>query len=54
MGQKPVRPVNIPIPTQIDYDGFYTYPKMVPLVLAHTYVLLLSPTGTHCDAGLTT
>ena len=35
MGQKPVPPVNIPIPTKIDENGWCTYPKMGPLVLTH-------------------
>ena len=35
MGQNPVLPVNIPISTKIDYNGWCTYPKMVPLVLSH-------------------
>ena len=36
MGQKPVPPVNIPIPTKVDHNGWCTYPKMVPLVLTTT------------------
>ena len=38
MGQKPVPPVNIPIPTKIDLNGWCTYPKMVPLVLTHSHI----------------
>ena len=37
MGHKPVPPVNIPIPTKIDYNGWCTYPKMVALVLTHSH-----------------
>ena len=37
MGQNPVPPVNIPIPTEIDKSGWRTYPKMVPLVLTHSH-----------------
>ena len=36
MGQNPVPPVNIPIPTEIGC----TYPKMVPLVLTHTHIYI--------------
>ena len=38
MGQNPVPPVNIPIPTKIGskMGGEFTYPKMVPLVLIHS------------------
>ena len=43
MGQKPVPPVNVPIPTKIDYNGWCTYPKMVPLVLKQSHILQ-SPT----------
>ena len=38
MGQKPVPPVKIPIPTKIDYNGWCSYPKMVPLVLTHSHI----------------
>ena len=38
MGQNPVPPVNIPIPTKIDQHGWCTYPKMVPLVLNHGHI----------------
>ena len=38
MGVNPVPPVNIPIPTKIDYNGWCTYPKMVPLVLTHGHI----------------
>ena len=38
MGQNPVPPVKIPIPTKIDKDGWCTYPKMVPLVLTHSHL----------------
>ena len=34
-GSKPRTPVNIPIPTKIDLNGWCTYPKLVPLVLTH-------------------
>ena len=39
-GSKPmVPPVNIPIPTKIDYNGWCTVnPQMVPLVLKHRHV----------------
>ena len=37
MGQNPVPPVNIPIPSKIDQNGWCTYPKMVLLVLAHSH-----------------
>ena len=37
MGQDPVPPVNIPIPTKIDYNGWCTCPKMVPLALTHSH-----------------
>ena len=37
MGQNPVPPVNIPVPTKIDYYGWCTYPKMVPLVLTRSH-----------------
>ena len=33
-----VAPVNIPILSKIDYNGWRTYPKMVPLVLNHGHV----------------
>ena len=33
MGQQPVPPVNIQLPTKMDYNGWCAYPKMVPLVL---------------------
>ena len=36
MGQIPVPPVNIPIPTKMDENGWCTYPKIVPLVLTHS------------------
>ena len=38
MGQKPVPPVNIPIPTKIGpkMGGEFTYPKLLPLVLTTT------------------
>ena len=39
MGQNLV-PVNIPIPTKIDQNGWYTYPNMVPLVLNHGHMCL--------------
>ena len=35
MGQSPVPPVNIPIPTKIDENEWCTYPKRVPLVFTH-------------------
>ena len=40
MGQKPVLPVNIPIPTKIGQNGWCTYPKMVPLVLIHSHLAI--------------
>ena len=41
MGQNPVPPVNIPIPTKIGskMGGEFTYPRMVPLVLTHSHFL---------------
>ena len=51
MGQSPVPPVNIPIPTKIDKNGWCTYPKMVPLVLTHGQITLekgLSEARTVC------
>ena len=38
MGQNPVPPVNIPIATKKDQAGWCTYPKMAPLVLAHSQI----------------
>ena len=40
MGQSPVPPENIPIPTKIGskMGGEFTYPKMVPLVLTHSHI----------------
>ena len=32
-----IPPVNIPIPTEIDQNGWCTYPKMVPLVLTRSH-----------------
>ena len=41
MGQNPgYPPVNIPIPTKIDKNGWCTYPKMVPLVLTHSHIFV--------------
>ena len=40
MGQNPVPPVNIPIPTKIDKNGWCTYPKMVPLDSTHSHVFV--------------
>ena len=40
MGQKPVPPVNIPIPTKIDSNGWCTYHKMIPLVLSHSHFVM--------------
>ena len=37
-GSKSRTPVNIPIPTKIDKNGWCTYPKLVPLVLIHSHV----------------
>ena len=42
--QNAVPPVNIPIPTEIDYNGWCTYPKMVPLVLTHSHIDTSDPT----------
>ena len=43
MGQKPIPPVNIPIPTEIGskMGGEFTYPKMVPVVLTHSQIFPL-------------
>ena len=40
MGQNPVPPVNIPIPTKIGskMGGEFTYPKTLPLVLTHSHM----------------
>ena len=38
VGQNPVPPVNIPIPTKIDQNGWCTGPKMIPLVLTHSHM----------------
>ena len=38
MGQNPVPPVNIPIPTKIDENGWCSYPTMVLLVLTHSHI----------------
>ena len=38
MGQNPVPPVNMPIPTKIDQNGWCTNPKMAPLVLTHSQI----------------
>ena len=43
MGQVPVPPVNRPIPTKIDQNGWCTYPKIVPLVLTHSHVAKDTP-----------
>ena len=46
MGQKPgYPPVNIPISTKIDQNGWCTCPKVVPLVLTHSHVNLRNPKG---------
>ena len=39
MGQKPLPPMNIPIPTKIDQNGWCTNPKMVRLALTHNQFL---------------
>ena len=36
--QNPVPPVNIPIPTKKDENGWCTYPKIVQLVLTHSHI----------------
>ena len=43
MGQNPVPPVNIPIPSNIGskMGGEFTYPKMVPLVLTHSHIKII-------------
>ena len=38
MGQNSCTLVNIPIPTEIDQNGWCTYPKMAPLVLTHSHL----------------
>ena len=45
VGQKPVFPVNLPIPTKLgsNMSGEFTYPKMVPLVLTHSHVAFGCP-----------
>ena len=41
MGQKPVPPLNIPIPTKIKAKmGLFTYSKMVALVLPHSHLIV--------------
>ena len=57
MGQNPVPPVNIPLPTKIDKNGWCTYPKMVPLVLTHSPIIFfcgLKKLGTRSTAPSTT
>ena len=45
MGRNPVPPVNIPIPTKKKQNGWCSYPKMVPLVLTHSHLLLFVVKG---------
>ena len=49
MGQKPVPPVNIPIPTKIGskMGGAPKTPKMVPLVLTHSHIYIYICIHTH-------
>ena len=38
MGQNPVPPVNISLPTKTGKHGWCAYPKLVPLVLTHSHI----------------